>query len=203
MRDLTRLKHFFSLILLVQLFLPGCADLVAPTTSNPYDELKLAAELFDNMARPLPAEHLIKDAIETFEQNNDETGLAEAYRYYGFFFRSSSLALKEKHYRDHGFLDKKATFEKRIERAIFYFKKARDLYEKNNQFARVANLYLNLGYAYHMINDIDTACAAFDMSYLAYQQSRRLTPESKLVLPKKFRSYVEYIAFEKNRLKCP
>ena len=199
------MKNLVRLILLavIALALAACAALQAAAVDDPYQQLQLAAELFDNQTRPIPAEKLIATAVATFQKNNDEIGLAEAYRYYGYFMRSNAIVLWAKHYREKGFLDKKATYDKRIERGIEYFKKARDLYEKNKQFGRVANLYLNLAFAYNMLEDLDATCAAFDMSYLSYTQSIKITPQSRLVVPRKYRNYAGYIAAEKQRLKCP
>jgi hypothetical protein len=86
--------------------LAGCAAMGVVATDDPAGKLRDATALFGGYARPLPAERLIREAIDIYEKQNDSLGLAEAYRTYGLFFRSTSIEGPwSKLYRERGFLD--------------------------------------------------------------------------------------------------
>src|SRR5438094_2651181 len=101
-------------LLLSLLAFAGCAAFGVPATSDPAGKLRDATALFDRQDRPLPAERLIREALEVYQRNGDQLGVAEAYRTYGFFFRARSVGGKwSKFYRDNGFLDRSETFDTR------------------------------------------------------------------------------------------
>src|SRR5436190_669032 len=108
--------------------LAGCAGVGVVATDDPAAKLHDAAYLYSKAGRPLIAERLIRQAIDLYEKNNDQLGLAEAYRQYGLFFLSPSIQKWNKVYRDSGFLDKSATFDTRYAKSIEYFEKAAAIY---------------------------------------------------------------------------
>src|SRR5258706_382617 len=69
----------------------GCAGVGITAKSDPAAKLHDATDLFDRQDRPLIAEKLIREAIASYQKSNDQLGLANAYRTYGFFFRSASI----------------------------------------------------------------------------------------------------------------
>ena len=124
----------------------GCAAIGVPATSDPAGKLRDATALFDRQDRPLPAERLIREALEIYQKNDDQLGVAEAYRTYGFFFRSASINGKwSKFYRDNGFLDRSATFDARYIKSIEYFEMARAIYSAHQRFDALTNVDLNTG----------------------------------------------------------
>src|SRR6267378_1202521 len=89
------------LLFLSLLGFAGCAAFGVPATTDPAGKLRDATALFDRQDRPLPAERLIREALELYQKNGDQLGVAEAYRTYGFFFRSGSVGGKwSKFYRN-------------------------------------------------------------------------------------------------------
>jgi hypothetical protein len=58
---------------------------MVPYTSDPERKLGWAKELYQNQNRPIPAERLIKEAIEIYQERGDQLGLAQAHRAYGVF----------------------------------------------------------------------------------------------------------------------
>jgi hypothetical protein len=71
--------------------LTACAAIGVPATSDPTQKLRDSEDLFGHQGRPLPAENLIVQAIAKFDATGDSNGLAEGYRTYGLFFRSTHL----------------------------------------------------------------------------------------------------------------
>jgi tetratricopeptide (TPR) repeat protein len=187
----------------VLLTVSGCAGVGIAATSDPAAKLKDAGDLFDRQDRPLPAERLIREAIEIYQEGNNRLGLAEAYRTYGFFFRSPSIEGKwNEHYRASGFLEKSATFETRYLKSIEYFEKARVIFAEGNRFDAMTNLDLNMGFTYVAMGNTHAACEAFDRSLESHQQNLRKTPGARPAVPKGFASYEEFLADRKKRYGC-
>ncbi len=181
----------------------GCAGFGIVATSDPAAKLSDAEDLFDRQDRPLPAERLIREAIDIYQEKNDQVGLAGAYRTYGFFFRSPSVEGKwNKIYRANGFLDKSATFETRYAKSIEYFEKARAIYAENKRFDRLTNVDLNMGFSYAGMGNKDAACNAFDRSLESYRENLRQTPGARPIVPRGFASYEEFLADVKKRYAC-
>ncbi len=181
----------------------GCAGVGISATSDPAVKLNDAGDLFERQDRPLPAERLIREAIEIYQERNDQLGLAEAYRTYGFFFRSPSIEGKwSKHYRENGFLDKSTTFETRYAKSIEYFEKARAIFVEVKRFDALTNVDLNMGFTYVAMGDRDAACKAFDRSLESYRENLRVTAGAKPVVPRGFTSYEEFLADRKKRYGC-
>ena len=199
MRALSRANWFFGLFVV----LGGCAGVGVVATSDPAAKLHDAGYLFDQADRPLIAERLIREAIEIYEKNNDQLGLAEAYREYGFFFRSRSIEGKwNKFYRENGFLDKSATFDTRYAKSIEYFEKARIIFTENNRFDALTNVNMNMGFTYVAMGNREAACQAFDRALESYHENIRQNPTAKPVLPQGFSSYEDYWSDRKKRYGC-
>ncbi len=183
--------------------LVGCAGVGVVATSDPRVKLSDADLLFDRQDRPLIAERLIHEAIEICQTNSDQECLAEAYRTYGFFFRSPSLAGHwSKIYKERGFRDKSATFETRYIKSIEYFKKARDIYSRLQKFDHLTNVDLNIGFTYELMEERALACRAFDESVANYRENLRRNPDAKVSLPKGFATYDEFLTPHRKRVGC-
>ncbi len=81
------LRNWNLIIILLAILVAGCAAMGVPYTTDPKKKLSYAVMLYDEQQRPLPAERLIRESIDIFKSENNEKGLAQAYRVYGFFFR--------------------------------------------------------------------------------------------------------------------
>jgi hypothetical protein len=116
--------------------LSGCLAVGVPYTSDPNQKLADASWLI-HKSRPLPAERLIFEALETFKANGDKRGMAEAYRLYG-------TLLREFVYKWRDYYDKTVTLDNRYAKSIEYFEKVKDIYAENKANANLTNIYLNM-----------------------------------------------------------
>ncbi|MGE5768290.1 MAG: hypothetical protein ACM35H_13965, partial [Bacteroidota bacterium] len=142
------------------LFVAGCAATGVPKTDDPAQKLRDATMLYDQQERPLPAEKLIQEAIEIYQARGDNLGLAEAYRQYGFFFRSETVGNNAALYASQGFLEPTATIENRYQKSAEYFRRAGELFEDEGRFDNLSNAQLNEGFTYHFMNERALACDA-------------------------------------------
>jgi hypothetical protein len=196
----------FPLVLLLAFSLSAaaCAAFGVPATSAPATKLRDATALFDQQDRPLPAERMIREAMDLYQAAGDEVGVAEACRTYGFFFRSPSVAAKwSNHYRENGFFDRSATFDTRYARSVEYFERARRIYAARQQFDALKNVDLSVGFTLELMGDRQAACQAFDRSRQDNAEWARHNPGAKIELPRGFRTYEEFLATHKQRVGCP
>ena len=165
--------------LLVSVCLVACAGVGVPYTSDPYEKLKWAGGLVHQGARPLPAEGLIREALRSFEARGDELGLAAAYRVYGGFFSSPTIAKPfwREYYGRHRFLDTTATYDGRYLKSIEYYEKAAMIYERHSRSDWLTYVYLNTGLAYTQIGDTRSACRAFQLSEAKYRATTTFSTE--------------------------
>ena len=192
-----------SLCICSTLALVGCAGVGVFETSDPLVKLSDATYLFDQYDRPLIAERLIREALEICERKSDQACLADAYKIYGFFFRSPSVDGKwNKFYRENGFLDKSATFDNRYAKSVEYFEKSRSIYLRLEKFGALTNVNVNMGFSYELMGEQKLACLAFDESSANNRENLRRNPNTKVALPKGVTSFDEYLAPHRRRAKC-
>jgi tetratricopeptide (TPR) repeat protein len=198
MKKCAEMFGVFSMSLLV-----GCSAAMDPYTRNPQKKLNSAKDLFEYQDQPLPAERLIREAIESFKKTNDDIGLADAYRLYGFFFQSEAVDRRDSQYRKHGFLDKSATFEGRKNKALEYFEEARALYSNHNAYDRLMNVDLNAGFLYERMSQLPAACRAYDRALEDYKNNMKTNPGEIQTVPDGFSSLTDFFIAQKRRVKCP
>jgi len=192
-----------NLTLVISVVLSGCAAMGVPATSDPDKKIRYAYVLFDEQQRPLPAERLIREAIVLYLEKNNDLGLAEAYRAYGFFYRSAALEKWHKHYKANGFLEAGATYANRYEKSIAYFEKSAAILKKYNKNDSLTNIHLNMGFTYEFSNQLEKACDEYKKSIISNQRHMKENPGATLTLPKGFSSYEAYVNPFLERLKCP
>jgi tetratricopeptide (TPR) repeat protein len=158
---MTNIKTILS-TLLASLAMVGCVAAMVPSSNNPYAKLNEAQYLYEKSNRPLPAEKLIQQAIEILQNDNNQIGLAEAYRQYGFFFRSLSVMSYQDYYMKNGFLDKSASYQTRMEKSLEYFEMAKKIDTENKKFDSVANIYYNIGVDYALMKNMEVSCRSLD-----------------------------------------
>jgi hypothetical protein len=91
------------LAVVAALTLAGCAAAgYPPTFGDPQAKLQYAWQLMQS-DRPLPAQHLILEAIDSYTQSGNEVALAEAYCVYADFLTWGSES-QGQHYATKGFL---------------------------------------------------------------------------------------------------
>ncbi|MDP1928127.1 MAG: hypothetical protein Q8K62_06405 [Thiobacillus sp.] len=183
--------------------LAGCAGIGVVESSDPKVKLSDATYLFDQYDRPLIAERLIREAINICQSKTDEPCLADAYRTYGFFFRSPSIDGKwNKFYRENGFLDKSATFGYRYAKSVEYFQKAREIYSRLEDFGALTNVDVNMGFSYELMGERKLACSAFDQSLASNRENLRRNPNAHVALPKGVTSFEDYLVPHRRRAGC-
>ena len=187
----------------LSVFFAGCAGFGTFALSDPATKLRSAGDLFDRQDRPLIAERLIREAIASYRKKDDQLGLADSYKTYGFFFRSPAIEGKwSQHYRENGFLDKSATFEGRYEKSIEYLEKARTIFAQYRRFDALTNVNLNMGFTYEVMGYGAAACEAFDRSLENNRDNLHQNPKGKMALPKGFATYEDFLAPHRERAGC-
>jgi tetratricopeptide (TPR) repeat protein len=191
-----------AMVLTLSLSVGACAGFGVVETSDPATKLSDAADLFERQGRPLLAEKLIREAIVIYEKNGDEIGLADAYRTYGFFFRSPSIRKWGRYYREHGFLDKSASIDLNLPKSIEYFEKAANIFARHRRFDALTNVNLNIGLTRIALGEQSAACEAFERSLRSNRDNLRENPNAKPAPPRHFSTYDEYIARVKKDYGC-
>ena len=190
-----------SLAVVATFCLSSCAGVGIIATSNPAVKLSDALDLFDHQNRPLPAERLIREAIEIYQQRHDTLGLGEAYRTYGLLLASDAVGYWEYVYRRDGFLDKSVQFDQRFAKAIEYLDLAEKPFLDGERFDALTNVYYVLGWTFSRINNREKACLSFDRSMDAYRENIKRNPTAK---PKSgtFATFADAIASAKQQVGC-
>jgi len=194
--------RFLVTALLLMGVIGACAAMGVPATSDPARKLGDAYELIQYQGRPLPAERLIRESIVIYEKNNDEMGLAAAYRMNGIFFASAAVERLKKTYEGHGFLEKSASFETRYDKSIEFLNKAESIVLKHNDYNKLSNIYLNKGIAYEAAGKNENACKAYQTSLDNNRRYKAENPEAELMLPNGYENYDQYIVDNTKRLGC-
>lgn len=186
------------------LFLAACSAVGVPATSDPARKVQQAAVLYDQQDRPLPAERLLREAIQIYSANGDQAGLAEAYRQYGFFFRSQAVENWAHIYVPHGFLDKSATFETRYAKSIEYFQRTANIFSAlgPDYDAALSNVYFNMGTTYHLAGNDGDACSMLEKSRETNRRAHQAHPERQTVLPEGISSFDELIDKTESQIHC-
>jgi len=175
-------------------FLLACAAGGVPYTSDPERKLGWARELYVNRHRPIPAERLIKEAIEIYQERNDQLGLAKAYSMYGRFLQSPD-------YHTDTFFNKREDYPYWKDRATEYFQKSLIIFLNQHQYHDASNAVLNLGIL-KMKSDRVEACSFFDQSLKLHQEGIEKNPDQRFHLPSDVSSFVEGIGQLKKQAQC-
>jgi tetratricopeptide (TPR) repeat protein len=195
-------------ILFTQLLLVGCAGVGIVSTSDPRAKMNDAIELYRKQNRPLPAERLIFEARDIYQQQNDLKGLGFTHLFYGDLLLSDAVGTREEFYKRNGFLDKSVTFDNRAAKSKEYAAEARKYFliavEKAKETGRhdeLASLYFNIGLTYNMQHDRENACRSYDISAAEFNEHQRHTQGDKQPAPSTY-GWAAEIAAEKKRLGC-
>src|ERR1051325_8933991 len=180
----------------------SCAAVGVVATGDPHGKLSDATYLFEHENRPMPAERLIREAIDVCSEQHDDACLADAWWTYGLLFRSNAVIQHEVAYRRDGFLDKTATFDNRYDTAVEYLDRAANAFSAQRRFDRATNAYLNEGYAFELSGHKQKACEAFARSLRAYEQNIAANPNAKPITREGFSDVPQFLASEKKRLGC-
>lgn len=190
----------------------GCAGVGIVETSNPATKLEDAEVLYRRENRPLPAEMLIRQAIEIYQRQDDAHGLGHAYRDYGDLLMSpavSGLAALYRTGKVH-FLDPSVTFDNRLAKSKEYMRMALDEYaiaakrdSDAGHFDGVTNALFNSAWLHILLGEKGRGCADFDRSEAAYHENMRRNPGAHPVVPAGFASLPDAMAAAKREAGCP
>ncbi len=181
----------------------GCAGIGVTSTSDPAEKLRDAYYLTERADRPLVAERLIREALDIYARNNDQLGIAEAYKQYGLFFSSDSLAGKwSTYYKNNGFLDKTVSYDGRYTKAIEYLEKARAILRELQKYDALTNVNYNLALANYRAGQQGAACDAFMRTAESYRQNIEHNPGAKPIYPNGYASFPEFLDAAKQRFGC-
>lgn len=150
----------------------GCASVPGRPADDPALMLRQASLLYTTEDDPIAAERMIREAMELSVARQDLAALAEAYRQYGLFFRSTAVGKFEAHYGKRGFLDRSVRFPERYQASIRYFKAAERLFAEQDRNADLSNVALGMAKTYLLMGDRNAACASFDLSLEYYREHR-------------------------------
>ena len=180
----------------------GCSAMGVPSTDDPKEKLAWANTLIEEQNRPIPAERLIREAIQIYKDKNDAEGLANGYRRYGVFYRSAAVARMEGYYRTTGFMEKGVTFDQRFDKAIEYLSLSRNLFAAQNAYSSLSNVDLNLGWSYESKGMKKEACLALSSSLENHEKYSKSDPTGKVYVAKGYASFTDAIEKERKRLGC-
>ena len=190
-------------LLAVHVALLGCSAMGVPASSDPATKLRQANELFVREDRPIPAERLIQEALDIYEKDGDRLGAAEAYRTFGFFYRSTAVERWEKVYRaETGFFDKTVTFDTRFDKSAQYFEKSAKTFEQAGALDRAVNAEFNEGMTFALANRPANACEAYDRSLIMYRDAQKSNPDKSPDLPPGVKTFDELVMKFKAKVRC-
>lgn len=160
------LKHLAPI--LTAIILSGCAAALVPYTSDPNTKLKNSYSLV-SAGRAIPAEKFAKEALETFESENNFEGMAEAHVFLGQFYRSQTYRRYSNFYKG---ID---SYDPTNGKSIHHSQLAVDIYSQIKNYTQKAKAKSVLATAY-LTEDRNKACVLFDESLDAYAKGKEETP---------------------------
>jgi len=193
------LRHIVIILTLISLV--GCAAALVPYTNDPKQKVSDAYWLFDEKQRALPAQNLLLEAIEIYKNDGNETGLAEAYTAYGIFLRSYAVDKYSEHYKETGFKNGEIRFSDRYKMSVEYLDKSRAIYENQQKYDDLTNIYLHMGFTYLTNDNVQKGCDMFIKSLDMNKRFMSNNPDAKLNLSG-FKSYEDYIKNKMKQAKC-
>ena len=173
------------------LLLAGCAATPVEPNADPLTKLNNAELLFRQQDQPVPAEKLIREAMDIYKERDDAHGLGNAYREYADLLRSNAVSGRwAEYYREHGFQDRTVTYENRIAKSSEYYAKALRYYsraeaqlQQAKKFGPLTNVYFNIATSYYQLGNKEKACAYFDRTLDAYEENVRRNPGARPYSP--------------------
>lgn len=181
---------------LIFTFLTGCAGVGVMYSSDPYQKLENARVLFQAEHRPLAANRLINEVIDTCEQSKDRKCLGTAWVVYAQLLSSPSAKKWEE---DSG----KGQFpENRYEKSIEYFDKAAITFIGIKRYDAATNAYYNQAITYDLMQRKTEACSSYLKSVDTYKQNIAENPNVKPYVPPGFSTYENFISAERERVGC-
>jgi hypothetical protein len=155
------------------------------TWGDPRVQLKDARELFMYFHHPGEAQHLIEQAMLTYQKRNDPLGLGNANMLYAQFLQSQAVVNSEGLFRKYGFIDQSVTFDNRLEKSSQYYAKALGYYRvavtqemAAGNYSTLTSVYGFMAWSHLALGAKHEACADLDLSLQAYHYQMRVNPNA-------------------------
>jgi tetratricopeptide (TPR) repeat protein len=138
------------------LFLSGCIAFGVPATSNP-DKLIREAYQMMNQRRPIPARRFIEEALEKYQEQGNETGVAEAYFTFGNYYKNANM-----------YVD--------LDKSEENFRKALDIYKKHNDYEGIVKSHFGIGNVFQVKGSMTKACEEYNESLSNFEKGAKADP---------------------------
>lgn len=145
----------------------GCTGVGFVATSDPNKKLAQANALMDQ-DRALLAEDVIKQALEIFQKDGDELGMADAYHTYGNLYKHTSY-----HVTWAAKFKELGTYDGTYMKSISNYEKAIKLFEKNNEETGVVKCLVGIGNAYAGRGENEKECKYYKEALSRYQSAKK------------------------------
>ncbi|WP_172205425.1 hypothetical protein [Niveibacterium sp. COAC-50] len=183
-------------LLVASTVVTSCAAALVPESSDPKVKLAQAVELAKQQ-RPIPAERLIREAMELSKERNDTKGLAEAKIYYGILLYSQPYRAYERYWSKNG------TYDPTYGTAISYIENARTLYRDIDDPEGQRYAAFQLVYPYLMSGDTKAACAMIEESARQDEEAHKRFPNRTAIIQiPGYKTWAEWTAAARKDAKC-
>jgi len=176
--------------------LMGCPYVGVISSNDPDVKLSYAEDMID-ARRAIPAEELIKEAIEIYKERGDKVGLAKAYRYYGGFYKSEAFERYKAFYRERG-----RDVDSHLDESLTYYQKSVDLYKETQTYDGACSSYFYMAWVSIKKGNESQACEYFVKSLEFHKLHMKAHPDSVTILPKGFSSWEELIEYDLKEFNC-
>ena len=197
----TKIMRKITVLILV-LILFSCHSSEAVLFSfHPQEKLK-EADYMMSINRPIAADLLIDEVIRFCAKKNNEPCLVDAYFSYGKLLMWQTADV-DKFYKIASYVDKNITTDNVNQKSVEYFEKALALAKKHEMDANASAIYIKIGILqFTRFKDQASACESFDQGLRYNQMFQKNNPEKRVVLPKGFKSFEDYISEGKKEMGC-
>ena len=142
------------IVTIIIILITGCAGVGLVSTSDPDVKLQQSLQLI-SQGRYLMAKDLIRQAIVTYEQENNILGLAESYHLLGNLYKKPLNG---------GNAD--------YSKSTTYFEKSVIFFEQANSEIGVVKSLVGVGNSYHLRNKDDAACQYYEKALARYTKGK-------------------------------
>lgn len=143
------------LVALFAVVMTGCSAFLVPHTNDPAEKLSYSKQLI-GAKRAIPAQRLAKEALQTYEQDNNVSGASEAHFVLGILYKS-----------DQGIA--RVSGSDSIDKSIHHLGKSKEGYLSINEKIQASKATFELAQAYRGKQDSKKYCSLYDESLSLYE----------------------------------
>lgn len=175
---------------------------------HPAEKLK-EADYMMSINRPIASDKLINDSLVFCRKSNDEECLSMAYYLYGkllmYWLPDNYDRRKSSDRSMLSHVDKDVTVGNIYQKSLEYLEKGLVIAQSSRNNGIIPGIYVKMGLLqFQYLKDKVSACSSFDQALASFQlYAKDIHPdELKVVLPKGFKSFEEYIVQGKSEMGC-